>query len=148
MIIIGCDYDSHAAHFAILEKNSIGTQRYSLKGTGLLGALDELVQCFTQFRREETFVIIEAPVYIQNPLTSFKLAQVQTLLRVACERAKLKYEVLTSTRWKKLALGKARLSKQEVFDAVRERFGDVITDFHFADAAAMALAGRKLQEEG
>lgn len=148
-VVIGVDYDSHAVHFAILGER-VKVSRYHLSGEDLISSIDGLATIFRGFLTisyHDAFVIIEAPVYIQNPRTSFKLAQVQTLIRVACETVGLKYEVLESTRWKKLALGSARKNKQEVLEAMRFRFGDVISDSHFADATAMALAGMKLLKE-
>lgn len=141
--VIGIDYDSHAVHLGIL-----GKKLSVIRQTVYESLLDTMLNLWELLDNlSPTLVIVEAPVYIQNPKTSFKLARVHTLICMACEAAKVHFEVLENTRWKKLTLGSARKNKQEVFEAMRERFGEVISDSHFADAAAMALAGRKLLEE-
>ena len=142
--VIGVDYDSHAVHLAILTGGGPHMFRVPV-GDNLVETLGQLRKLLKNFRG--AFVVIEAPIYIQNPRTSFKLARVQTLACLACERVGLEYKVLESTRWKKLALGRARMKKQEILEAMQKRFGDIISDSHFADATGLALAGKKLLEE-
>ena len=142
--VVGIDYDSHAVHFSILSGERVSTIRYHLVES-LGDSLDALVGQAKNFRND--YVVVEAPIYIQNPKTSFKLARVHTLICIALEKAKVPYQIIEVTRWKRLALGKARANKPEVLEAMRSRFGDIISDSHFADATAMCLAGRKLLEE-
>ena len=144
MRVIGIDYDSHAVHFSILSGERVSTIRYHLVES-LGDSLDALIEQVKNFR--DDYVVVEAPIYIQNPKTSFKLARVHTLICVALEKAGVLYQIIEVTRWKRLALGKARANKQEVLEAMRARFGDIISDSHFADATAMAVAGKKLLEE-
>jgi len=143
MRTIGIDYDSHAVHFAVLEEEELSFYRYHVGDT----LFDVVVGIQVVLRAHPAdLVIVEAPIYIQNPKTSFKLAQVHTLIRLACEKESCKYEILGVTAWKKLTFGFAKLTKQEVFELMKTKYGEIISDTHFADSAAMAVAGQKLLE--
>jgi len=146
MKVTGIDYDSRAVHLATLDNGKlVSLLRVHLSGATLTTAIESIVSQLQVCASGAIFV--EAPIYIQNPKTSFKLTRVHVLICIACEQAKLSYQVIEPTRWKKLALGTARINKQQVFEAVRLHFGEVITDSHFADACAMAIAGQKILEE-
>jgi Holliday junction resolvasome RuvABC endonuclease subunit len=86
-------------------------------------------------------VILEAPLYIQNPKTSFVLAEMNTLIRLALAALNLPCEMLTTTQWKKLAWGTAKLKKGDVLANAQKVWGEIVTDDHFGDALSMALAG-------
>ena len=147
MRIVGIDYDSHAVHFAILEGEVLHTFRYHISVVqSSLDILDALEACLRGIPSPVELVVIETPIYIQNPKTSFSLSRIYLLIDLACEKLKLCTTALGSSRWKKLALGYSRLNKQEVFERMQEHFGEIISDSHYADAGAMALAGRRLVE--
>ena len=95
------------------------------------------------FKKDCELMLVEAPVYIQNPKTSFVLARVRTLIEVAASAAGLKAISIESTKWKKLSLGQTRLNKEEVRVKINTMLGTDV-DSHWADAAAMALAGEKI----
>ena len=148
-IVCGIDYDSHAVHFAVLEGEVLHLFRYHVSvGQTSLEILDALEACLRNIPSPVKLVVIEKPIYIQNPRTSFSLNRIYLLIDLACEKLKLVTTSLGSSSWKKLALGYARLNKQEVYERMRQRFGEVISDFHFADSTAMALAGQELLKGG
>ena len=143
MNVLGVDYDSHFVHFANLTGDVLSLFRCPVETT-LVKTIDNITSLLTL--RRPTLVVIEAPIYIQNPKTSFKLVQVHTLIRVACERKKFRYEIVSITAWKKLTFGYAKLKKQEVFELMKTKYGEIISDNHYADAAAMSVAGKVLLE--
>ena len=144
-IVVGCDYDSKAVHFAMLEREALHLFRYHIySGQTSLELLDALEACFRSIPLPIQLVVIETPIYIQNPKTSFALNRIYLLVGLACEKLKLVTTSLGSSRWKKLALGYARLNKREVFERMRQRFGEIISDSHYADCTGLALAGREL----
>jgi len=145
--IVGCDYDSHAVHFGVLEKEVLYAFRYhSYVGQPSLELLDGIETCLRSIPKPVSLVVIETPIYIQNPRTSFALSRVYLLVELACQKLNLTTVSLGSSRWKKLGLGYARLNKGRVFERMKERFGDIISDSHYADCAGMCLAGQRLVE--
>ena len=146
MKVTGIDYDSRAVHLATLDNGKlVSLLRVHLPGATLTTAIESIASQIRIGLPDAIF--IEAPIYIQNPKTSFKLTRVHVLICVACEQTKLPYQVIEPTRWKKLAMGTARINKHGVFEAIRSQFGEAITDSHYADAVAMSIAGQKILEE-
>ena len=149
MRTLGVDYDSRAVHFGILEGEVLHVFRYhSYAGQPSLELLGGIEACLQGIPKPVSLVVIEAPIYIQNPKTSFALSRVYFLVELACQKLSLATIPLGSSRWKKLGLGCARLNKGQVFERMRERFGEIVSDSHYADCAGLALAGRKLLEVG
>lgn len=147
--VAGLDYDSHAMHMAVTRSESfheipsLTLVRCPLDPS-LKASLEKIEEVLMSGLNPTAFVIVEASVYIQNPRTSFGLVRVQTLLRLACERTSLRYQVLENTKWKRLAFGTSKKNKAQVFEMMRQTYGEQITDHHFSDATGMSLAGRSL----
>lgn len=142
--IIGVDYDSKAVHLALLceWETGIHLSVFRVHFTTLSETLRDLVALLDRIRPNSA--VVEAPIYIQNPKTSFLLSRMHTLICLACEQANLPFITLGSARWKKLAFGSARLNKRAVFERARESWKDLISDHHYADAYGLALAGMVL----
>jgi len=148
MRTVGIDYDSHAVHVAVFEDEVLHTFRYYISpeqsSLEILKALEAFL--YTNVFNGCKLVVIESPIYIQNPKTAFALGRVYLLVSLACEKLKLVKVTLSNSRWKKLALGYAKLNKQQVFDKMKAVYGDIIADSHYADATGLASAGKKLVE--
>jgi len=146
-MILGVDYDTKNIHIAAL---GAGVILLNLKRIPVWSPYNEVFHEASKyfFSGSPELVVVEAPIYIQNAKTSFALARVHTIITLACEEAHIKFTTLGATRWKKLAMGEAKVNKEETLKRMRDRFGDDVTDHHFADSIGLALAGKELIAQG
>jgi len=144
--VIGIDYDSHNIHVAIYDGESLLLVRQNLDKITLYAGMIDLAKLITPY--VPRLILIEAPVYVQNPKATYKLTRVCTVCQLACEYPDFPYQIIPNTQWRKAAWGKAIMQKEQVVEKAIEQFGEIITDHHFADAASMALvAWRQINAE-
>ena len=87
--------------------------------------------------------MVEAAIYIQNPRTTLSIAYVVGSVWSFLSSANVSTQLVDNRRWKKDVLGKGNAKKTDIKKYAVEKWGDIFTEQDFADAACIALWGKR-----
>jgi len=87
-------------------------------------------------------VYIENSPYLQNIKVTLAIHSVVDAVRYACVLAKVPFQTVEVTSWKKDVLGNGRADKDEIFQFAKAKWGeDIIKNQDVADSACICLYG-------
>lgn len=148
MNYFGIDAASNRIHFTMLDKNGKLLLQYKWT-TKEKDINDKFYDLMDQFENhvnsgffDNSYVIIEAPIYIQNFLTSRSIIQVITGIKYILKKRGVIVEEIGNTTWKKGVGLKGNCKKEDIKKKAIQIFGlsDEI-DQDFYDSSLIALYG-------
>ena len=155
MKYIGLDTASNRIHCTLLEYNGklLLQKKWITDKKDIKGKFYDLMEKFEQDVNEGFFndskIMIESPIYIQNFLTSRSLIQVITGIEFILNKNGIITEEVGNTTWKKSISGlKGNCKKEDIKKKSIEIFGlPELLDQDFYDSSLIALYCYKINKE-
>ena len=141
-LVAGIDTSSKAVHMVVL--NVRGELQLTVKWEGTAKDSDERMhEIFSDMfddigLKELSFVAIEKPIYIQNPLSTVMLSKVVGVTQMMMWFHGIKYTLVGNTSWKKDILGNGRANKAEILAWAENDSEQIFEEQDFADAYCIA----------
>jgi len=135
--IIGFDVGTKYIAYCILS----GETRFA---AGIFNTREQLRNIINRCNVSHAY--IEAPVYVNNRQVSMKLAMATGRLQEKLSAVGVRYDLIPIAKWKKLAIGKGNVNKEQVKEwAMTNTNLGIGYAQDCYDAAGVVLAGRKLE---
>ena len=114
--------------------------------------MDRFPEILEKFRNDLSIInntdmaTVEAAIYIQNPRTTLSIAYVVGSVWSSLSSVEICTELVDNRRWKKDILGKGNAKKPDIKQFAVDKWGDVFKEQDFADAACIALWGKRSKD--
>ena len=114
--------------------------------------VDRFPEILEKFRNDLSIInntdmaTVEAAIYIQNPRTTLSIAYVVGSVWSSLSSVEICTELVDNRRWKKDILGKGNAKKPDIKQFAVDKWGDVFKEQDFADAACIALWGKRSKD--
>ena len=90
-----------------------------------------------------TNAAVESAIFIQNPKSTIEIASVVGGVRLACALNHIECLSVDNRHWKKYILGKGNSNKKDIKEFAVDKWGDLFVEQDWADAACIALWGKR-----
>tara|TARA_R110002020_G_C15864299_1_gene737445 strand:- start:15 stop:485 length:471 start_codon:yes stop_codon:yes gene_type:complete len=145
---LGIDCSTKALHGILLDadENIIEQYKWASKEKNFVDRFPEIL---TKFQADIStiditdYASVEAAIYIQNPRTTLSIAYVVGSVWYILFSAGITVDLVDNRHWKKEILKKGNAKKPEIKEFARAKWGDVFKEQDFADAACIALWGKR-----
>jgi len=145
---LGLDCSTKAVHGILVNENEEIITQYKW-GSTEKEFVDRFPQILEKFQADLSTIditdlaTVEAAIYIQNPRTTLSIAYVVGAVWSSLSLANICSELVDNRRWKKDILNKGNAKKPEIKEFASAKWGDVFKEQDFADAACIALWGKR-----
>jgi len=147
-MFIGLDCSTKAIHAVVVDDQENIIDQYKW-GSSEKDFVDRFPEILEKFRGDLSTInntdlaMVEAAIYIQNPRTTLSIAYVVGSVWSFLSSANVSTQLVDNRRWKKDILGKGNAKKTDIKQYAVEKWGDIFTEQDFADAACIALWGKR-----
>ena len=147
-MFLGLDCSTKAVHGILLDDEENIIEQYKW-GSTEKDFVDRFPQILEKFQADLSTInitdlaTVEAAIYIQNPRTTLSIAYVVGAIWSSLSLANICSELVDNRRWKKDILNKGNAKKPEIKEFASAKWGDVFKEQDFADAACIALWGKR-----
>lgn len=145
---LGLDCSTKAVHGILLDEHEDIIMQYKW-GSTEKEFIDRFPQIIEKFQVDLSTIkiidlaTVEAAIYIQNPRTTLSIAYVVGAIWSSLSSTNTRSELVDNRRWKKDILNKGNAKKPEIKEFAIAKWGDVFKEQDFADAACIALWGKR-----
>ena len=145
---LGIDCSTKAIHAIVLDEQENIIEQYKWHSTEK-DFVDRFPEILEKFRSNLSTIsntdlaMVEAAIYIQNPRTTLSIAYVVGSVWSFLSSANIRTQLVDNRRWKKDILSKGNAKKADIKKYAVEKWGDVFNEQDFADAACIALWGKR-----
>ena len=158
-VYLGFDCSSKAIHCVALddEYNIITQKKWGSAYKTFEDRFNEITKNFwkdlskiyiSKSKNEKVYVAIEQAIFIQNPKTTVDIANVIGCVRTISNIRGYDVVMVDNRRWKKDVLGKGNAAKPDIMEYAIEKWGKVLPEQDFADAACIAAWKVKERSNG
>ena len=147
-MFLGLDCSTKAVHGILLDNEENIIEQFKWNSTEK-DFVDRFPQILEKFQADLSTInitdlaTVEAAIYIQNPRTTLSIAYVVGAIWSSLSLANICSELVDNRRWKKDILNKGNAKKPEIKEFASAKWGDVFKEQDFADAACIALWGKR-----
>tara|TARA_R110002020_G_scaffold54865_3_gene152598 strand:- start:370 stop:840 length:471 start_codon:yes stop_codon:yes gene_type:complete len=147
-MFLGLDCSTKAVHGILLDDEENIIEQFKW-GSTEKDFVDRFPQILEKFQADLSTInitdlaTVEAAIYIQNPRTTLSIAYVVGAIWSSLSLANICSELVDNRRWKKDILNKGNAKKPEIKEFASAKWGDVFKEQDFADAACIALWGKR-----
>ena len=147
-MFLGLDCSTKAVHGILLDDEENIIEQFKW-GSTEKDFIDRFPQILEKFQADLSTInitdlaTVEAAIYIQNPRTTLSIAYVVGAIWSSLSLANICSELVDNRRWKKDILNKGNAKKPEIKEFASAKWGDVFKEQDFADAACIALWGKR-----
>ena len=146
-MIGGIDCSSKAVHIAILDdvENLVQLKKYASKEKV---AEDRFYEILDQVYDDLSIInisaaAIESAIYIQNAKATIAIASVVAGVKYGLHRSSISFKAVDNNTWKRQVLGRGNAKKSDIMDFAVDLWGDRFPEQDYADAACIALWGKR-----
>ena len=145
---LGIDCSTKAIHAIVLDEQENIIEQYKWHSTEI-DFVDRFPEILEKFRSNLSTIsntdlaMVEAAIYIQNPRTTLSIAYVVGSVWSFLSSANIRTQLVDNRRWKQDILSKGNAKKADIKKYAVEKWGDVFNEQDFADAACIALWGKR-----
>ena len=147
-MFLGLDCSTKAVHGILLDNEENIIEQFKWNSTEK-DFVDRFPQILEKFQADLSTInitdlaTVEAAIYIQNPRTTLSIAYVVGAIWSSLSLANICSELVDNRRWKKDILNKGNAKKSDIKEFAIAKWGDVFKEQDFADAACIALWGKR-----
>ena len=143
-IYIGVDCSSRAIHVTCVdsEENIVGRAKWASKADDFDERFRQIGLGFEAFIKSLTnkpTVAVESAIFIQNPKSTIEIATVVAAVRLGCALNEVTCVPVDNRHWKKVVIGRGNLNKLGITEYTVAKWGDVLPEQDWRDAACIAL---------
>ena len=146
-MIGGIDCSTKAVHLALIDDDE---QIVELKKYGSKGKLaeDRFYEILDQVYADLSIIdisaaAIESAIYIQNAKATIVIASVVAGVKYGLHRGGISFAAVDNNTWKRQVLGRGNAKKSDIMKFAVDLWGDRFPEQDYADAACIALWGKK-----
>ena len=148
---LGIDCSTKAIHGVVVDdqENIIDQFKWASSEKDFVDRFPEILE---KFRNDLSIInntdmaTVEAAIYIQHPRTTLSIAYVVGSVWSSLSSVEICTELVDNRRWKKDILGKGNAKKPDIKQFAVDKWGDVFKEQDFADAACIALWGKRSKD--
>tara|TARA_R110002020_G_scaffold12392_4_gene45403 strand:+ start:490 stop:945 length:456 start_codon:yes stop_codon:yes gene_type:complete len=150
-MIGGIDCSSKAVHLAIIddEEAIVDLKKYGSKAKLAEARFYEILdQVYDDLSIIDiSAAAIESAIYIQNAKATIAIASVVAGVKYGLHRGGISFAAVDNNTWKRQVLGRGNAKKSDIMDFAVDLWGDRFPEQDYADAACIALWGKRYARE-
>ena len=146
-MIGGIDCSSKAVHLALLdeEEQLVDLKKYDSKAKLADERFYEILDKFYDDIGiiDISAAAIESAIYIQNAKATIAIASVVAGVKYGLHRGGISFAAVDNNTWKRQVLGRGNAKKSDIMTYAEDFWGDRFPEQDYADAACIALWGKR-----